>query len=118
MLTATFRETIDFTGRLPEQEVFDADVLIKVLPVNPVTFADQSPVISLFLVPCRSLGNQADGTEIVLPSLRSTLRVSSVTVTFATTGTSDSTVEIRIPGLPQLIGMCIDQLVNPPNLDS
>ena len=50
-------------------------------------------------VPCASLGNHASGTEIVLPSLKSTLRVSSVTVMFSTVGTSTSTVEVRIPRL-------------------
>lgn len=50
-------------------------------------------------VPCTSLGNQASGIEILLPSLKSTLSVSSVTVMFSAVGTSASTVEVRIPCL-------------------
>jgi hypothetical protein len=62
-------------------------------------------------VPCASLGNQASGTEIVLPSLKSTLRVSSVTVMLSAVGTSASTVEVRIPRLLKHSVVFVHQLL-------
>src|SRR3989344_8295646 len=62
----------------------------------PYPFPVSRQLFLSFFVPGKSLGNQAKGTDIVLPSLKSTLSVSSVTVTFSATGTSASTVEIRI----------------------
>jgi hypothetical protein len=62
-------------------------------------------------VPCASLGNQASGTEIVLPSLKSTLSVSSVTEMLSAVGTSASTVEVRIPCLLKHSVVFVHQLL-------
>src|SRR5262245_4867371 len=60
----------------------------------------------------RSLGNHASGTEIVLPSLRSTVRVSFVTVTRSAFGTSSSTSEIVIPHLHEPGMMLFDNFLD------
>ena len=64
-------------------------------------------------VPCASLGNQASGTEMLRPSLKSTLRVSSVTVMLSAVGTSASTVEVRIPCLLKHSVVLMHQLLYP-----
>jgi hypothetical protein len=63
---------------------------------------------------CR--GYQASGTEIVRPSLRSTVNVSSVTATFVAAGTTISIGEELIPGLHKLLTMLGDHLLDASNL--
>src|SRR3989344_4893725 len=82
----------------------------------PCPFPVSRQLFRSFFVPCKSRGNHARGTDIVLPSLKSTLSVSSVTVTFSATGTSASAVEIRIPRLLQFIRVCLHQFLDSPNL--
>ncbi len=65
-----------------------------------------------------SRGNQTNGTEMVRPSLRSTLKVSSVTVTFSAVGTAISTAEILIPRLQECSVMIVYKLVHSTNLSA
>ena len=51
---------------------------------------------------CSSRGYQSSGTDTVRPSLRSTVRVSSVTATPVARGVVASVAEVVIPGLKQL----------------
>src|ERR1044072_2262565 len=59
-------------------------------------------------VPCKSLGNQARGTEIVRPSLRSTASVSSPTLTFCAFA---SAVKELIPTPQQVFPVVLDQFL-------
>jgi hypothetical protein len=63
-------------------------------------------------VACKSLGNHAKGAEIVLPSLKSTLSVSSVIITRSAFGTAISTAEIVIPSLHEPRMIFFDHFLN------
>src|SRR5437762_13783742 len=67
-------------------------------------------------VACVSRGYQARGTEMLRPSARSTVRVSSVTLTSSAPGISISTVEVRMPCLQEGETMLLDELLNPADL--
>jgi hypothetical protein len=73
-------------------------------------------VMRSFSEACTSRGYQASGTEIVRPSLRSTVNVSSVTATFVAAGTTISIGEELIPGLHKLLTMLGDHLLDASNL--
>src|ERR1039457_7039245 len=62
--------------------------------------------------PCERRGYQASGTEIVRPSLRSTVNVSSVTATFVAAGTAISISEEVIPCLQELVLMVAEDLLD------
>ena len=66
-----------------------------------------------FLVPCERRGNQPSGTEIVRPSLRSTVRVSAVVRTSVAAGTMISRFEITIPGLHQRFVKSVENFIDP-----
>src|ERR1043166_3191840 len=59
-------------------------------------------------VPCKSLGNQARGTEMVRPSLRSTASVSSPTLTFCAFA---SAVKELIPTPQQIFPVVLVQFL-------
>ena len=63
-----------------------------------------------------SRGYQASGTEIERPSLKSTVKVSSVAVTLVAAGTVISIAEELIPCLHQRVTVFEDKLFDPPNL--
>jgi len=69
-------------------------------------------------VPWASRGYHASGTEIVRPSLRSTVSVSSVTTTFVAAGTAMSVSEEVIPSLQELFAMVPDDLFDPSDFSS
>jgi len=55
----------------------------------------------------------ASGTEKVRPSIRSTMSVSSVTVTFCTTAVRISIAKELIPTLQQIFSVFLDQALDP-----
>jgi hypothetical protein len=67
-----------------------------------------------FGLACNSLGNHANGTERVRPSLSSTVRVSSVMVRFSIFGKDNSTAEVGIPGLQEFNALVLDYSLNTP----
>src|SRR5215210_3091433 len=60
-------------------------------------------------LPCHSRGNQTKGTIRVLPSIKSTIRDSSFTVTCLARGSSVSTAEEFIPALQELVAVILDE---------
>src|SRR3972149_6333476 len=54
-------------------------------------------IYTTLAVPCANLGNHASGTEIVLPSLKSTLKVSSVAAKIGQVGRFVGTLRVDEP---------------------
>lgn len=103
-----------FPGWFAGEEAFDTNIFVKFVPVNAIPSADRQLLRSAD-VAWTNRGNQASGTDKLLPSLNSMVSVSSVTVTDSATGTEISIVEVFIPRFPKTILMLGQVFINTVN---
>lgn len=86
-----------FAGRLTEQYIFNAYILVQIRPMNSFPFADQAPILPFFGGSMQKTRYHASGTEIVRPSSISTVKLSAVTTTCFAAENLISIAKVVIP---------------------